>query len=591
MIERIQCDILCVGGSGAAASAAYMASKQGCSVVMMSKGRAGRSGNAVMVGGGFGIDGYSCKYVLGEPDANENYKPEDLMKRIITHSFFIGEQKLARQFVTDVPHMFKTFKDWAERASQPMLFGAKGSIYAVSGNSIARTISEGIKETEGLKVLSDVMAVDLVKKDGRVCGAVGFDIYKGTYIYVEAKAVVLATGGYQPYSLKNTITDAKGDGMAMALRAGADIADMEFLLYIPTAVSPLMMRGSIMPYLFTIPIFMPLKYDVVDESGRKIELPPPFDSMPGSNKAMKLIYSSFWSMGTDADAMRGGLFFDYSARSDQEIIDAFDHFLAHYGHWHPKGKYNGYDVIALRDMILRERRLEFALANEYSNGGVIVDENMFTGVEGLYAAGETTSGLFGAFRAGDGLSEMLAHGYRAGLSAAEYAKRNGLSDAQAQAEAIVKDAESVFGSAKGERSQTLLRGLNDAADSGFGLIRSEAGLNAALEKTDEIGGALGDVFIESKDRRYNTDYLHYLELRNLQLLVKCGVTAARMRKESRGTHIRSDFPQVRQEYAKRICHRLEDGALTQYMKTPDASEMDPPKRDYADIHEYLKTVM
>ena len=82
-VVKYSCDVLCIGGSGAAVSAAYMAAQNGKKVILMSKGKAGRSGNAMMVGGGFGIDGYSSKYVLGEPDANENYTPQLLMERII----------------------------------------------------------------------------------------------------------------------------------------------------------------------------------------------------------------------------------------------------------------------------------------------------------------------------------------------------------------------------------------------------------------------------------------------------------------------------------------------------------------------------
>ena len=70
VIRKYTCDVLCIGGSGAAVSAAHMASAAGKSVILMSKGKAGRSGNAIMVGGGFGIDGYSSRHVLGELEAD-----------------------------------------------------------------------------------------------------------------------------------------------------------------------------------------------------------------------------------------------------------------------------------------------------------------------------------------------------------------------------------------------------------------------------------------------------------------------------------------------------------------------------------------
>lgn len=592
IIRKYVCDVLCIGGSGAAISAAHMAASMGKSVVLMSKGKAGRSGNAIMVGGGFGIDGYSSKYVLGEESANEDYTPDKLMERIVKHSFYLSDQKLARQFVTDAAPMMKTFLQWAKNAGQTMLFSPKGGLYAVSGSCIGKTIAQGIKETPGLTALSDVMAIDLVKDKERVAGAVGLDLYTGEYVHVEAGATILATGGYQPYTLKNTISEATGDGMGMALRAGAKVSDMEFLLYIPTAVEPKILSGSIIPYLFTIPIFMPLSFRVVDETGKELQLPPPFDKVPGSNKAMKLIYSSFWSMGTNADVMHGGLYYDYSHHTDEEIIAAFDHFLAHYGHWHPKGKYNGHDVIALRDELLRTKRLQFALGNEYSNGGVVVDETMSAGIPGLYAAGETTSGLFGAFRAGDGLAEMLAHGYRAGISAAEYVQKAGMpGPADNAVKKIIDSVETVLERDGSQRSEALLREINRCADEGFGVIRSEEGLEKALHDLEGIRGKIAQVEIPDKNRRYNLDLLHYLEAQNLLLCVKAGVMAARERKESRGTHTRSDYQEVDQKYAYRICTQLSGGELLFSRIEPDVSELRPPARNYSDIHAYLAEIM
>jgi len=592
VIRKYTCDVLCIGGSGAAVSAAHMASAAGKSVILMSKGKAGRSGNAIMVGGGFGIDGYSSRHVLGELEADETYTPDRLMERIVKYSFYLSDQRLARQFVTDAAPMVKVFLQWAKAAGQTMLFSPKGGLYAVSGNCIGRTIAQGIKEIPGLMTFSDVMAVDLVKDGDRVAGVIGLDLYTGEYIHVEAGATILATGGYQPYTLKNTISETTGDGMGMALRAGAKVADMEFLLYIPTAVEPEFLRGSIIPYLFTIPIFMPLSFRVVDGSGGELPLRPPFDKVPGSNKAMKLIYSSFWSLGTDADVMRGGLYYDYSHHTDEEIVRAFDHFLAHYGHWHPKGKYNGYDMVALRDELLRTKRLQFALGNEYSNGGVVVDETMSSEVPGLYAAGETASGVFGAFRAGDGLAEMLAHGYRAGISAAEYVERAGMpGSTDLAARQVVNEVEAVLKRQGSCRSETLLREINRCADKGFGVIRNEAGLERAALALDGIARELDRVGIPDQDRRYNLDLCHYLEARNLLLCVTAGVMAARERRESRGTHVRSDYSAVDQAFLCRICLQLDGGRLVTSRIRPDLSELPPPGRNYSDIHAYLAEIM
>ena len=590
----VDCDVLVIGGSGAAVSAAHMAAGQGARVAVASKGRAGRSGNAMMVGGGFGIDGYSTRHILGEPEADESYTPDMLFQKIVKASFFLSDQKLARQFVTDAPPMMKEFLRWARDAGQDFRFVKGGGLYAVSGSSTGKAIAQGFRETPGCQVYDDLMIVDLLVADGRAAGAVGMDIYTGEITIFQAKSVILATGGYQPHTLQNTITDMTGDGMAMALRAGARVSDLEFLLYIPTAVEPSYLKGSILPYLFTIPIFMPLEFDITDARGRRVNIPAPFDAVSGANKMKKLVYSCFCARGTDGDCMNGGLYFDYSKRTDAEIKAAFRHFGEHYSHWHKKGFYNGIDLTALEELVLRERRLAFALGNEYSNGGVVVNERMETDLPGLYAAGEVTSGLFGAFRAGDGLSEMLAHGYRAGLEAAGFAAKAGRpGDCGAQIAAVAELLEgAVSRRGGGARPTELERELRAHADRGLGVLRDEKSTAKALEGVGEVRRALESACIPDSSLRYNLELLKFLELRNLSLVTEAALAAALERKESRGTHLRRDYPAVDNgRYFYRITTRLEGGESIRGRLAPDCCELAAPARDYPSVPDYLAEIL
>lgn len=592
-IKKLSCDVLCIGGSGAAVSAAWTAARAGKRVVLVSKGRTGRSGNALMVGGGFGIDGYQSRHLLGEALADENNTPDQLVEKIVKASFYLSDQRLARQFVDDAPVMMKEFLSWAKAAGQNFTF-VKSGLYAVSGSGVGKTIQRGVQEVPGLTALDDVMAVDLLTEGDRVSGALCYELYTGDYVQVSARSVVLATGGYQPHSLKNSITDMTGDGMAMALRAGARLSDMEFLLYIPTAVSPPYLKGSILPYLFTIPIFMPLTFRVRDEQGRELALSEAFAGVPGSNKLMKLVYSYFWSdRGTSNQGIQGGLYYDYSEHTDREIVEAFEHFIDHYGHWHKRGMYNGIDLYRLRDDILHTRRLEFALGNEYSNGGVVVNERMETDIKGLYAAGEVTSGLFGAFRAGDGLSEMLAQGYRAGVSAAEDADgAKPPRESDGQVRALIKDLERVRSGGRGPRSNDLLRRLEQAADEGMGVVRDQCHLDQAMEQLQQIEMEAEQVVDPNTSRVYDLEFYDYLTLRNLLLCTKCGLTAALQRRESRGTHMRADCPQVDNEhFFYRISHRLEGRTLLQEKIVPQPGPMVPPGRNYDHVCDYLADML
>lgn len=590
--STVNCDVLCIGGSGAAVSAAYTASSNNKKVIMVSKGKTGRSGNAVMVGGAFGIDGYNTKHVLKIQEANEKDTEEVTFEKIVKSSFYLSEQPLVEQFIKDAPIMVKTFLEWSKKAKQKFLF-VKNGLFTVSGRGIGQTIYQGIKECPDITVYNDVIVLELLVRDQQVAGALGFDIYKGEYIVINAKAVVMGTGGYQPHSLKNTITDMTGDGMAMALRAGARIADMEFLLYIPTAISPNHLKGSILPYLFTIPIFMPLEFDTVDEKGNEIIIPEPFKSIPGSNKFKKLIYSYYWGKSIHENNDNGTIFYDFSKFSIDSINNAFEHFIKHYSQWHKLGYYNGINLIELRDNIIKERKLAVSLGSEYSNGGIVINENMETDIKGLYAAGEVTSGLFGAFRAADGLTEMLAHGYRAGKQVLEYMENNNACDVSIDdVKRIINENERVFGK-KGIRANDAYEKLENAADKGFSYIRNEENLTWALNEIQNIRkNMLDEIAVDRQSMRYNVDYIRYLQLKNLCLCAESGVQAALLRKESRGTHVRNDFPHVdNQHWLNRITSNLENDELIYNTLRPTVTKIPLPKENFKSIPDYIQSTM
>lgn len=111
---------------------------------------------------------------------------------------------------------------------------------------MGRALRQGLKETPVDK-LEDCVAVELLKDGDKISGAVAYNVYNGEFIQINAKAVVMATGGYQPFSLKNTNTDMTGDGVAMAYRAGASVSDMEFMLFLLTVLEPQEVKGSIFP--------------------------------------------------------------------------------------------------------------------------------------------------------------------------------------------------------------------------------------------------------------------------------------------------------------------------------------------------------
>jgi succinate dehydrogenase / fumarate reductase flavoprotein subunit len=583
----IDADVLVVGGSGAALMASSVAASRGAKVVVASKGKIGRSGNAIMIGGGWGIDGRTAREDLGLAGTTATTDPDQLFERILKQSFFLADQDLVRQLVKDSGPAFKIFSSWMEASGYPFAYNPSWAGWGSSGKGMARALASGRTTLDGVAVHEDTVITDLVVEDGRVIGAVGFRVADGSSLFFRAAAVVLATGGYQPYSLKNTISDMTGDGIAAAFRAGAEISGLEFLLSIPTIAAPRDIAGSILPFLMTIkggPFSELLR--VVDENGRELAIPPEFEKLPPA-KLWKLVFTYYW--GYVAGGKR--FFYDFSGLPRGRVEEAFDKAIANYAAaQHASGHYNKIDLEALRNVALGTGRLEVELGNEYSMGGVSVNADLSTSLGGLFAAGEVTDGPFGAFRGGDGITEMVAQGYRAGVSAAEsVAKGPRPTGGEEIAKARIAEALSVFSAERSKASSFELRSsIETAADRGFGVVRDDEGLRASLEvvrgiRTRELP-ALG---LTVRSRRYNVEWLNWLETRNMALCLETGLAAAIERKESRGTHLRSDYPRIDQDrFLVKFVARSDGGNIALSTRTPRAAEVRLPTGETT-IPEYI----
>ncbi|HHV38886.1 MAG TPA: FAD-binding protein [Tepidimicrobium sp.] len=592
-IDRIvKTDVLVIGGAGAAVSAAVSAYEKGAKVTMVSKGKVGRSGNTIMIGGGFGIDGESAKKICGEEAADLNYTKDDVFESVVKNSFYLSDQNIAEQFAEESPYAVKQCIDWARNAKQIFQFIPPATLWNTSGRSFGNALARGMKENPGVDVMEDVIVVDVLLDDGVAVGAIGVEVYSGEIILFEAKAVIIGTGGYQPYSLKNSISDMTGDGIAMGYRAGAKIADMEFLLFIPTAVEPYNLRGSIVPYLFTVPVFFPMIYKITDGDGNEIEIPEKCNKVPGASKMMKIILSYYWgkSIYESYDEHGNCMYYDFSHCTEEEIEEAFEGFANHFSTWHKKGTYNRIDLEELKATVLRDRKIKVGLGCEYSMGGIVIDENMSTGVPGLFAAGEVTSGLFGAFRGGDGLTEMLAHGFRAGKSAAEYAEdaAEGKIDSQ-QVDSIVETIMEPFKRDEGVSPYKVQEKIETAADRGFNFFRDEEGLANTVKTYEKIReDMIPNMALSSKSRKYNFQWITSILVRNLILCNEVGARAAQMRKESRGCHMRVDYPEVNNdEWLVKIEAQQEGDEIKISTRKPVVTRKPLPKGKFKSIPDYI----
>lgn len=590
-IKIIKTDVLCIGGGGAAITAAISAKNKGARVTIVSKGKIGNSGNTIMIGGSYSMDGASAKN-YGFKKADASFNKDYLFEQIVKQSFFLSEQDLVQQYVDESPEAVYKCYEWGERANIKQNFFAPGG-WMLSGHDMGKALFEGLKETPGIETVEDTVIVDLLKSDGKITGAVGFNIYTGDTVVFEAKAVVIATGGYQPYSVTSTNADMiAGDGIAMAYRAGAQLADMEFMLFIPTALEPQSSVGSILPFLLYssgVPI------GTLDRDGNSIKIPKEMRKMAKGSELDKVIFNYFWSnrlaegKGTD----NGGLYMDFSklAKLPRFIFNAgFKVLLGIFKDFYKYGYYHSDDLFLFKKMMLEKKKIEFTMCSEYSMGGIVIDKKMATRVPGLFAAGEASSGVFGACRVADATTEMMVQGTRAGISAADYAqKADEITQDEANINAIVEKIQKPITRNEGVNPVTTIEKIHKIADRDFGSIRNEANLTDGLNEIRKLKESdLPHLCAKCKSPSYNYERMCALEAENMLTCTEAGMRAALMRHESRGFHLRSDYPEVDNDrFSVRILAEKDSDNMIMSERKPNVTRIKIPGGSEKDITQFM----
>lgn len=580
MYRRITTDVAVAGGSGAGVMAAVKAAEGGASVLLISKGKVGRSGNVIMAGGGFVIDGESGREYLHDEQADASFTRAKMFDCIVKESFYLADQNMVAQYVDESGPALREYVAWAERTEGITFFRTKPCGWMSSGLHFARVLEQGLREHPEIQLMEDVILLDVLTDGERVTGAIALDVYTGDLIEIEAKAVVIATGGYQPFSMKNTVSDMTGDGAAIAYRAGAVLTDMEFMLAFPTAVWPQDMKGSIYPFIFEY--FMPsLRYTVRDKNGDALPIPQAIQDLTRGTKLSKL--ASSYYMGTAIDSglggPNGGVYYDYSAFTHEQLDAAFAQFHARFDKLHKAGCYKGESLDRVKEKMYAGEPIEVGLGFEYCMGGIQVDDTMSTGVDGLFAAGEVTSGVFGACRAGDGLTEMLVQGYRAGITAADYCARTERRELGASAFGELEArAVSCFDGEGGRSPMEICREMESACDDGLSVIRCESGMNESLRRIEALSDELPRMTMRCRARAYNVELLRAMQARNMMVCCEAALRAAIQRKESRGCHIRKDHPTVDHgRYLIKYCFDMSGGEMRMTSRKPVVTTMPLPE--------------
>ncbi len=529
--ELIETDVLVVGGAGAGLRAAIGAREKGAKTILISKGPVARSGASLLAGADLTLDGKSLNE-LGFPGEPRDTK-EKFFKDIVTQGFYLNNQKLVEIYVEDAPKRVKELLDWGIKVS----FSEERAIFT-GGPSILTTLLKKAKEI-GVETMDDIMLLDLLTKDGKISGALGLNINTGDLVTFRSKAVVLATGGWhKAYSPNAGSRELSGDGHAAAYRAGAELANMEFITFCCNVLLwPPKWRGIIFPYLLHLLVGGKLvnskgedflsKYDpTIVKVGTSTEWNKSFVSVTGTLEVLE-----------GRGSPHGGVYYTIGDMT-------WDEFEKRVTSYYPNWKYKGIDFSELGKMMKEGKPVEVGSAAEYFEGGIIVNEKFETSIPGLYAAGECTASLFGANRVAAATTEMLVEGAIAGESAAEYAKKIEMPEIdEKQVESLKEKALGPLKREDGVKPVDLRNRIQRMAHEKLGPVRSRESIEELIQFIERVKREeLPRLYTSSKSRRYNKEWIEALELENIIQVLELSARSALMRTESRGVHYRLDYP-------------------------------------------------
>ena len=550
-------DVIVIGAGGAGLRAAIESARQGAKTAIITKSLLGKA-HTVMAEGG-------CAAALQNADPRDGWKVHfhDTMKG----SKWLANWRMAEIHAKEAPDRVRELEQWGavfDRTPKNVInqrnfgghtFPRLAHVGDATGLEIIRTLQErGIHE--GIDIFMEYTVRHLLKEGDRVTGCVAYDRVSGDLHAYSAKSVVLATGGItRCWSVCSGSWEYTGDGHALALWAGAELRDMEFVQFHPTGmVWPPSVRGILVTegvrgeggrltnsdghrFMFDyVPeMFRGDHAETIEESDQWVEevvsgklatvrRPPELLTRDVVAKAINS------EVKAGRGSPHGGAFLDISHRGEEAILKKLPSMH------HQFKELAGVDI--------SKEPMEVGPTAHYVMGGVRVDATtQESTVSGLYACGEVASGLHGANRlGGNSLSDLIVFGKRAGEHAAKRAAdlaQPGFDDKQI--EAACDDILAPLQRAEGENPGAIYDEMREMMQQKVGIIRTKSELEEALSELEDFKKRAMSTS-SGTSKKYNSGWHQALDLLNMADISKVAALAAITREESRGGHTRDDFP-------------------------------------------------
>ncbi len=611
-LEKYKYDVVVIGAGGAGLRAAVEAREAGLSVAIVCKSLFGKA-HTVMAEGGAAAS-------MGNVNDNDNWKVH--FRDTMRGGKFLNHYRMAELHAKESPDRIWELETWGalfDRTKEGKIsqrnFGGHeyprlAHVGDRTGLELIRTMQQRIValqqqdakdhgNTEShMKVFAELTITEILKENGKIAGAYGYWRENGKEVLFEAPAVIIATGGVgKTFKITSNSWEGTGDGHALALKAGANLVDMEFLQFHPTGmVWPPSVRGILVTesvrgeggiltnslgerFMFKyIPEVFKDKYADneaeadrwyldQDNNRRPPELLPRDEVSRAINSEVKA------GRGTE----HGGVFLDVSKRLSAEVIKKRLPSM-----WHQFYELAGVDIT--------KEAMEVGPTCHYVMGGVEVepDNAAAIGVPGLFAAGEVAGGMHGSNRlGGNSLSDLLVFGRRAGMGAVAYVKNNPTASVSEKA---IADAaariEAPFSRAGGENSYSLHAELQEVTHNLVGIIRTGKEVEEAIEKIAAIRARSANVAVAG-DRIFNPGFHLAFDLDNMLLVAESTAKSALLREESRGGHTRDDFPGMNSKW-RQVNHISSFDGNKVNIKAQPLPPIPKELFDLFDIHELEK---
>ncbi|MDP1769779.1 MAG: FAD-binding protein [Nitrospirota bacterium] len=512
-------DILIIG-AGLAGMRAAVTAPPDLDVAVMSKVHPVRSHSVAAQGG--------INAALGEDDSWEAHAYDTTKGGL-----YLGDQdaieamcREAPEDILELERLGVIFSRNEEGRIAQRPFGGAGfprTCYAAdrTGHAILHAMYEQLLKRR-IAVYEEWYVTTLIVEDGVCRGVVAWDLIHGGLHVIRAKAVILATGGSGRVFLTSTNAVINtGDGMALAYRAGAPLADMEFVQFHPTTLKGtgiLITEGARGEGGYLL--------NTLGERFMKVYAPQQMELATRSTVSLAIGQEILEGRGVD-----GCVLLDLRHLGRQRILERLPQIRA------LAMEFAGLDPI--------ETPIPVRPGAHYQMGGVRTNQWTETGIAGLYAAGECACvSVHGANRlGGNSLLETIVFGRRAGVRAGEYVRtvapqalRNDqLTTEQARVQRVLAQEGSV-------RAWQLREELGRTMSLNLGLVRTQESMSAAISAISTLTQRAASMTVQDKGRVFNTDLVQALELECLLDVAETIATSALARQESRGAHYRSDYP-------------------------------------------------